>query len=77
MDVALQFESCRYTDVKTLQLQIGAGWKPGTKLCFKGEGNQIHPSASAAADVVFTVTEAPHGTFERVLDSYDLLYIHK
>ena len=67
----------RYTDVKTLTLQIGPGWKPGTRLCFKGEGNQIHPTSQSAADVVFTVTEEPHSTFERITDSYDILYIHK
>lgn len=66
-----------FTDTKTLTLQIGAGWKPGTKLVFRGEGNQIHPTAPAAADVIFTVTESPHSKFERITDSYDILYIHK
>lgn len=42
-----------------------------------GEGNQHHPSNSAAADVVFTIVEQADEKFERVLDSYDLLYVHK
>jgi len=64
-------------DSKCLTIKCEPGWKPGTRLRFKGEGNQIHPVDKKASDIIFTVLESPHPTFERVLESYDLLYIHK
>ncbi|CAD7960588.1 unnamed protein product [Amoebophrya sp. A25] len=66
-----------YVDTKALTIKIDAGWKPGTRLRFSGEGDQIHPTESKAADVMFTVVEASHPVFERIADTYDLLYIHK
>jgi len=66
-----------FTDAKTLTLRLGAGWRAGTKLCFKGEGNQVHPSSTKANDIIFTVTEAPHPLFERIHGTYELLYVHK
>lgn len=66
-----------FVDSKALTIKIEQGWKPGTRLRFKGEGNQLHPSESKAADIIFTVVETQHPVFERILDTYDLLYIHK
>lgn len=66
-----------YVDRKCLTIKCEQGWKPGIRLRFKGEGNQLHPSDSKAADIIFTVVETAHPIFERILDTYDLLYIHR
>ena len=66
----------RYVDSKVLTIKMEKGWMPGMKLKFKGEGNQPFPK-TAAGDIYFTLVEDEHPTFERVLDSADLLYVHK
>ncbi len=76
---------------KILQLNIKAGWKSGTKLVFKNEGDEgpgIIPGTSItplaplylliqrhAADIVFTVEEKPHPVFKR--DNDNLIYTAK
>ncbi|CAD7965071.1 unnamed protein product [Amoebophrya sp. A120] len=70
-------EGRSYVDTKALTIKIEPGWKPGTRLRFAGEGNQLHPSEKKAADVIFTVVEDVHSVFERIPDTYDLIYIHK
>ncbi len=48
---------------KMVTIDVKPGWKPGTVITFKGEGDEgpgIVPS-----DVVFTVREAPHDRFRR------------
>jgi len=66
-----------YVDSKVLTLKIDKGWRPGMKLKFTGEGNQLYPKDAVAGDIYFTVIEDEHPSFERILDSYDILYIHK
>lgn len=65
-----------YVDSKVLTIKMEKGWKPGMKLKFKGEGNQAYPK-EPAGDIYFTLVEDEHPTFERVLDTYDILYVHK
>lgn len=71
------FSLPRYVDTKVLTIKMEKGWKPGMKLKFKGEGNQLYPKSGPAGDIYFTIVEDEHPTFERILDSYDVLYIHK
>lgn len=66
-----------YVDTKVLTIKMEKGWKPGMKLKFKGEGNQLYPKSGPAGDIYFTLVEDEHPTFERILDTYDVLYIHK
>lgn len=46
-----------------LEVAVKPGWKAGTKVTFRGEGDEL--PGQPAADIVFEVTEKPHGVFER------------
>lgn len=48
---------------KVLEVNVQPGWKQGTKLRFKGEGDER--PGKAAQDVVFVVKEKPHSYLER------------
>mmetsp|Transcript_20904 Transcript_20904/g.33854 ORF Transcript_20904/g.33854 Transcript_20904/m.33854 type:complete len:211 (-) Transcript_20904:177-809(-) len=47
--------------VKTLE--VGAGWKEGTKIIFRKEGNQF--PGNETGDLVFVLKQLPHPVFER------------
>merc|ERR1712137_1138168 len=69
-----------FVDTKVLTLKVEQCWRAGTKLRFKGEGNQMHPNTtgdSHPGDIIFTVVEEPHPRFERIADSSDIRYVHK
>jgi len=63
-----------YEDRKLFTVVIKKGWKSGTRLTFKGEGNQTHPKVPAG-DLVLVVQETPHDVFER--QDEHLVYNHK
>jgi len=63
-----------YIDNKLFTVPLQKGWKAGTRLTFKGEGNHTHPKVPAG-NLVFTICEVPHLDFERTADN-DLLYVH-
>mmetsp|Transcript_20529 Transcript_20529/g.28688 ORF Transcript_20529/g.28688 Transcript_20529/m.28688 type:complete len:311 (+) Transcript_20529:68-1000(+) len=44
-------------------LEVGAGWKEGTKITFKKEGNQY--PGNETGDLVFVLKHLPHPHFER------------
>merc|ERR1711959_126722 len=48
---------------KVLEVNVQPGWKQGTKIRFKGEGDER--PGKAAQDVVFVVKEKPHSYLER------------
>jgi len=50
---------------KILQLQIGAGWKEGTRLTFAREGDEAPGGQSETGDVVFVLRQKPHPRFTR------------
>jgi DnaJ-class molecular chaperone len=50
---------------KILQLQIGAGWKEGTRLTFAREGDEAPGSQAETGDVVFVLRQKPHPRFSR------------
>lgn len=56
---------------KVLHLHIDRGARPGTRIEFRGEGDQV-PGAEAG-DVVFEIEQKPHPRFERKDDD---LYYH-
>lgn len=64
-----------YTDTKLFTVPLKKGWKAGTRLTFKGEGNHTHPK-TPPGDLVFIITEVPHPLFNRTVDN-DLVYVHK
>jgi len=63
-----------YEDRKLFTVVIKKGWKSGTRLTFKGEGNQTHPKVPPG-DLVLVVTETPHPVFER--QDEHLVFNHK
>ncbi|KAK0406377.1 hypothetical protein QR680_018539 [Steinernema hermaphroditum] len=60
------------TETKDLAIEIKPGWKEGTKITFKEEGDQ-RPNR-IPADIVFTVKNKPHPTFRRDANGADLHY---
>merc|ERR1711904_653575 len=63
-----------HTDKKLFTVPIRKGWRAGTRLTFKGEGNQTHAKI-APGDLVFVIVEEPHANFVRA--GNDLVYTHK
>ncbi|XP_017052264.1 dnaJ protein homolog 1 [Drosophila ficusphila] len=55
---------------KVLIIEIRPGWKSGTKITFRKEGDQL-PNR-VPADLVFIIRDKPHSVFRR--DGSDLLY---
>ena len=49
---------------EVLSIDVKPGWKAGTKIRFEDKGDVLAPDA-AAADLLFTVAEAPHAVFAR------------
>jgi DnaJ family protein B protein 4 len=49
---------------EVLSIDVKPGWKAGTKIRFEDKGDVLAPDA-AAADLLFTVAEAPHPVFSR------------
>jgi len=45
------------------EIVVKPGWKTGTKITFKGEGDEYQPGQ--AQDVIFVVKEKPHPTLKR------------
>lgn len=56
--------------MKILTINVKPGWKAGTKITFKEEGDQ-NPN-SIPADIIFIVKDKMHPTFER--DGCDIRY---
>ncbi|KAF4661894.1 hypothetical protein FOZ61_002879 [Perkinsus olseni] len=56
---------------KTLEVPIKAGWKPGTRITFAGEGDEIGNSGRCQ-DIVFIIREKKHPMFTR--DGSNLLF---
>jgi len=51
---------------KIFKLDIGAGWKEGTKLTFAGEGDEVaEDDGTVAGDLVFILKIKPHPRFVR------------
>lgn len=48
---------------KTIEVQINKGWKAGTKLTYKGEGDEYAPGS--CQDVIIVVEEKNHPRFAR------------
>eukprot|EP00746_Dinoflagellata_sp_MGD_P164242 gnl/MRDRNA2_/MRDRNA2_92766_c0_seq1.p1 gnl/MRDRNA2_/MRDRNA2_92766_c0~~gnl/MRDRNA2_/MRDRNA2_92766_c0_seq1.p1 ORF type:complete len:312 (-),score=74.08 gnl/MRDRNA2_/MRDRNA2_92766_c0_seq1:100-1035(-) len=63
-----------YSDRKLFTVVIKKGWKSGTRLTFKGEGNQTHPKVPPG-DLVLVVKETAHAVFER--QEEHLVFNHK
>lgn len=63
-----------YQDSKLFTVVIKKGWKSGTRLTFKGEGNQTHPKVPPG-DLVLVVKETPHPVFDR--QDEHLVFNHK
>lgn len=57
---------------KILKLEIGAGWKEGTRLTFAREGDEEPGETSEIGDVVFVLRTKPHPRFVR--RGNDLVY---
>lgn len=51
------------SESETLEVQIKPGWKPGTKLTYKGRGD-VQPDGSAQ-DIIFVIQEKPDPDFSR------------
>ena len=49
---------------EVVTIEVRPGWKAGTKIRFEDKGDVLTPDA-AAADLLFTVVEAPHPVFAR------------
>jgi DnaJ family protein B protein 4 len=47
-----------------LEVNVRAGCQPGTKILFRGEGEEVSPGV--AQDIVFVIKELPHARFTRV-----------
>ena len=60
------------SEEKILKIVIKPGWKAGTKLTFKEEGDRI--PGKTPADVIFVLKEIPHAVFQR--DGANLKYTH-
>ncbi|KAJ3053573.1 DnaJ sub B member 13 [Rhizophlyctis rosea] len=55
---------------KILTIEVGRGWKEGTRVTFAREGDQ--GANQIPADIVFIVKQIPHPTLQR--DGNDLIY---
>lgn len=62
-----------FVETKIITVPVQAGWKDGTRLTFKGEGNEV-PNGTPG-NIVFTVRQLPHGIFK--LEGRDIIYDHK
>lgn len=51
------------TEERVLAIQVKPGWKEGTKITFKNEGDKI--PGRTPADIVFIVKDKPHEFFRR------------
>merc|ERR1711916_120655 len=51
------------TAEKVLQIDVKPGWKAGTKITFREEGDER--PGTIPADIVFVLGEKPHATFQR------------
>uniref|UniRef100_A0A0K6S9C6 J domain-containing protein n=1 Tax=Chromera velia CCMP2878 TaxID=1169474 RepID=A0A0K6S9C6_9ALVE len=51
-------------DEKTLEVEVKAGWKEGTKITFGKEGDMASPHAEPS-DIIFKIKEKPHSRFVR------------
>lgn len=67
-------ESVRKADEKVFTVEVKAGWKAGTRITFRGEGNQLH-LGSVPGDLVFVIRDKPHPHFRR--DGVDVRYTAK
>jgi|TARA_B110001469_G_C9585247_1_gene290315 DnaJ homolog subfamily B member 4 len=56
---------------KIITINVKPGWKHGTKITYKKEGDQIHPKLSPK-DICIMIVENPHNNFTRNND--ELLY---
>jgi len=59
---------------KIFRIELGAGWKEGTKITFPKEGDE-HPGLTEPGDVVFVLKQKPHPRFTR--RGADLVYTAK
>mmetsp|Transcript_16939 Transcript_16939/g.42532 ORF Transcript_16939/g.42532 Transcript_16939/m.42532 type:complete len:323 (-) Transcript_16939:708-1676(-) len=48
---------------KVLEIPVKAGWKPGTKVTFESEGDEL--PGVIPADIIFEVDQKPHDRFKR------------
>jgi len=62
------------SEEKILEIDVKAGWKEGTKVTFKKEGNQS--IGKSPADIIFVIKDKPHARFTRDKDN-NLIYKHK
>ncbi|XP_012157668.1 dnaJ homolog subfamily B member 13 isoform X2 [Ceratitis capitata] len=58
---------------KTLKLKIQPGTTPGTRFCFKEEGDRS--PTKIPADIIFITADKPHPAFERS-QHHNLVYTH-
>ncbi|TKR81431.1 hypothetical protein L596_015299 [Steinernema carpocapsae] len=58
---------------KVLEINVKPGWKSGTKITFRKEGDRR--PGHIAADIVFVVKDKPHAHFKR--EGSDIHYTHK
>mmetsp|Transcript_8220 Transcript_8220/g.17965 ORF Transcript_8220/g.17965 Transcript_8220/m.17965 type:complete len:219 (-) Transcript_8220:68-724(-) len=56
--IRLDPKGCPYKESKLITLPVRAGWKPGTRVTFRGEGNHSHPSKQPG-NLVAIITEMP------------------
>jgi DnaJ family protein B protein 4 len=56
---------------KVVDIEIKPGWKTGTKITFKGEGDEAQGGKGAAGDVVFEVNQLAHPRFKRTGDNLE------
>jgi DnaJ family protein B protein 4 len=55
------------TSDKILTINVKAGWKPGTKIRFPGEGDEFENGMKQ--DIEFVVEEKPHPVYKRESDN--------
>lgn len=62
------------TEPKIIEVSVKPGWKAGTKVTYRGAGNEEINAAGRvqSQDIVFVVEEKPHDRFTR--DGDDLIY---
>nr|XP_027202760.1 dnaJ homolog subfamily B member 1-like [Dermatophagoides pteronyssinus] len=65
--------SRKYSHEKILEIKIRPGWKEGTKISFKGEGDQESPD-QPPGNLVFILRVADHKYFSR--EDNNLVYTH-
>uniref|UniRef100_G3MME3 Chaperone DnaJ C-terminal domain-containing protein n=1 Tax=Amblyomma maculatum TaxID=34609 RepID=G3MME3_AMBMU len=61
-------------DEKMFTIEVKPGWKAGTRVTFRHEGNQFH-YGSVPGDLVFVIRDKPHPHFRR--DGVDVRYMAK